>query len=213
MIPVGLSHLHVVKFLNCRNLTTSYQLSLCLEMCSSHSNSREQRMFFLRPRVKNAFTFQRSSRIWQSKLYLRKLFFFFFFFPFYHVKVTVQVWIVWRDIRFCWDISVSPELMGYVWKYFLAKVVLAENQKLASSWHHWKVHTQSESTMWPLSFCSCGTWGFILHRRIEPFTFLGNWYKMGICDLFPSALSGVCLHDFNRVPRMHNEEALWMETL
>lgn len=71
MIPVGLSHLHVGKFLNCGN-----HLSLCLEICPSHSNSWEQRMFFVRLTFKNAFTFQRASRIWQSKFYLCKLFFF-----------------------------------------------------------------------------------------------------------------------------------------
>lgn len=182
MIPVGLSHCHVVKFLNYGNLTTSYQLSLCLERWP---NSWEQGMFLLRPKFKSAFIFQRGSRIWWSKFYFCK-----HFFPpllLSRKSDSTNVNLVERH-QILLGQKCKPRADGeYIRGYFLAKFVLAENQKLASAWHRWKMHTQSESPVWPWSFCSCGTWGFIAHRRMEPFTFLGIWCKRGTCDLFQSA--------------------------
>lgn len=155
------------------NLTTSYQLSLSIETCSSYSSSCEQRTYFLRPIFKNAFTFQRTCRIWWSKFYLH------FFFPFLllfflSVKLTVGS---------AGDLERHQILLGHKCKSRVSGAfVKILSGKSCTGWKGEAciqlTSLEDAHTKWKyfVAFRLLFLWymRFYTTQKIEPFTFLGN---------------------------------------
>lgn len=141
-------------------------------MCSSYSSSSEQRTYFPRPTFKNAFTFQRTSRIWCRKFYLC----FFFLFFFFSVKLTVGSDA--GDVERHWILlgrKCKPRVGGAFMKILSGKSCTGweaeaciQLTSLEDAHTEWKYFVAFRLLfLWYMRFYTT--------QKIEPFTFLGNW--------------------------------------